>query len=477
MKNQFSVCGMLAMALALGLVFIGCDTGTSSGSGEPVKVATPTASPAAGLVDTGTEITLSTSTGGAAIRYTTDGTNPTSTTGTVYSASSKPVITVNATIKAIAYKEGMTGSDVLAAAYTIIPIEISSLEQLNAISANAESLSKSYKLTADITGVTTPIGYASGGTFIPFTGDFDGNGYTVTVNITSGLVISSGNFAGLFAAVGGSVHDLMVAGTINITGGDTVLAGGVAGITLPTASVSNAASSVAVTVSGSGNVMAGGVLGLSQGVVNNVYTTGNVSAMASGSALAGGILGRSQGTVSNVYATGNVSATTSDTESAYAGGIAGTVSSSGGAVSYAYATGSISAAGTGVGIVAEGDDQTTVGAGGIAGAATGAPMRYTVALNSSITASGNTYNRCSYRITSTKGGEVITNGATNYGKDGLIPSGGLYGQHEGADKEDGVDVSTSDASSQTWWTNTGFSGADWNKVWDWDSCTSLPVLR
>jgi hypothetical protein len=447
MKNQFSVFGMLAMALALCFVFIGCDTGTSSGGSDPAKVATPTASPAAGAVLSGRAITLSSSTSGAKIYYTTDGSVPTSSS-TAYSDSSKPTITGSTTIKAIAVKSGMTDSNILTAAYTIdIPTEITTLDQLNAISANAESLSKNYKLTANISGVIAPIGNVSG-SMVPFTGDFDGNGYTVTLNITSGLVISSGNFAGLFAAVGGSVHDLTVDGTIAITStSSAVYAGGVAGVILPTASVSKVASSVAVTANGTKSVYAGGIVGVSRDAV------------------------------SNVYATGNISATTSGTESVYAGGIAGTVSSSGGTVSYAYATGAILAEGTGTGIEAEGEDQTTVGAGGIAGAATGAPMRYTVALNSSVTASGNTYNRCSYRITSTSGGIVITNGATNYGKDGLIPSGGLYGQHEGVDKEDGVDVSTSDASSQTWWTNTGFSGADWNKVWDWDSGTSLPVLR
>jgi hypothetical protein len=32
-NNKFSVLGMLAMALTLGLVFVGCDTGTGDGSG------------------------------------------------------------------------------------------------------------------------------------------------------------------------------------------------------------------------------------------------------------------------------------------------------------------------------------------------------------------------------------------------------------------------------------------------------------
>jgi hypothetical protein len=117
MKNKFFVLEMLATALALSFVFIGCDNGTT-GDGLS-KVATPTANPAAGTVLSGTEIALSSSTGGAMIYYTTDGTSPGQATGTAYSASSKPAITAGTTIKAIAYIDGMTDSDVLTAAYTI----------------------------------------------------------------------------------------------------------------------------------------------------------------------------------------------------------------------------------------------------------------------------------------------------------------------------------------------------------------------
>jgi uncharacterized repeat protein (TIGR02543 family) len=89
--------------------------------GDPAKAATPTATPAAGVVGSGQQITLATTTTGATIRYTMDGATPTATTGTVYSDTSKPTITAATTIKAIAVKDGMTASDVLTAAYTINP--------------------------------------------------------------------------------------------------------------------------------------------------------------------------------------------------------------------------------------------------------------------------------------------------------------------------------------------------------------------
>ena len=78
--------------------------------------ATPTFSPAAGAVVSGTEVTIS-STEGATIYYTTDGTTPTSSSS-VYST---PIeITSATTIKAFASKSGYDDSEVATAAYTIM---------------------------------------------------------------------------------------------------------------------------------------------------------------------------------------------------------------------------------------------------------------------------------------------------------------------------------------------------------------------
>ena len=88
---------------------------TSGGGGGGSSVSAPTFSPAAGAVAAGSTITLSHADADA-IRYTTDGTNPTKTTGTVYSA---PItITTATTIKAIAIK-GENVSSVASASYTI----------------------------------------------------------------------------------------------------------------------------------------------------------------------------------------------------------------------------------------------------------------------------------------------------------------------------------------------------------------------
>ena len=53
-------------------------------------------------------VTISTTTGGATIRYTTDGTTPSETAGTVYSSAVS--ISATSTLQAIAYETGMADS-------------------------------------------------------------------------------------------------------------------------------------------------------------------------------------------------------------------------------------------------------------------------------------------------------------------------------------------------------------------------------
>lgn len=80
-------------------------------------VATPIIDPASGTYTSAQTVTMTTSTSGATIRYTTDGSNPTSSSGTVYSAGFS--VAVSQTVKALAYKAGMSDSGVATANYTI----------------------------------------------------------------------------------------------------------------------------------------------------------------------------------------------------------------------------------------------------------------------------------------------------------------------------------------------------------------------
>jgi poly(beta-D-mannuronate) lyase len=80
-------------------------------------VAAPTFNPGAGTYSAPQSVTISTTTGGASIRYTTDGSTPTSATGTLYSG---PVtVSVSTTLKAIAFESGLIDSSVTSSNYTI----------------------------------------------------------------------------------------------------------------------------------------------------------------------------------------------------------------------------------------------------------------------------------------------------------------------------------------------------------------------
>ena len=87
---------------------------------DPSKptVATPTVNPAAGVVISGTSVTLTTTTAGAEIWYTTNGNTPAKNDAGSAKYANPFAIIPPITIKAIAVKDGMNDSAVLEAAYT-----------------------------------------------------------------------------------------------------------------------------------------------------------------------------------------------------------------------------------------------------------------------------------------------------------------------------------------------------------------------
>ncbi len=86
-------------------------------SGGTPTVATPTLNPPAGSYSSAQSVAISSATSGASIRYTLDGSTPTSSSGTLYAG---PVsVSSSATLKAIAYKSGSTNSAVRSGDYTI----------------------------------------------------------------------------------------------------------------------------------------------------------------------------------------------------------------------------------------------------------------------------------------------------------------------------------------------------------------------
>ena len=149
-----------AIAYATGLANSAVASGNYS-----IQCAAPTFSPGAGAFDSTQTVTISTTTGGASIRYTTNGTTPSSTVGTVYSSAVS--ISATATLQAIAYETGMTNSPVSSAVYTI-----------NALPTTGMLL----WLNADaITGIT------SGSSLTTWT-DQSGNGYNAVYTNPNGEV-------------------------------------------------------------------------------------------------------------------------------------------------------------------------------------------------------------------------------------------------------------------------------------------------
>ena len=118
-------------------------------------VADPTFSPAAGTYTSAQSVTISTTTSGASIRYTTDGTAPSDVNGTLYTG----VVNVsqNTTLKACAYKTNMPNSSVVSGVYTIkcvaptfsVPAGTYTVQQSLPVSLSTTTLGATIRYTID----------------------------------------------------------------------------------------------------------------------------------------------------------------------------------------------------------------------------------------------------------------------------------------------------------------------------------------
>lgn len=198
-----------------------------------------------------------------------------------------------------------------------------------------------YQLTADII-VTAPYGNDITG----FTGTFDGNGHTVTLDITSS---SAKSYTGLFGTLAGGavVKNVITAGSISSKGNNV---GGIAGsadtdagdVTIEncknTAAISGykavggivgyVTGAAGVTVRGcanTGSVMGanrqvGGIAGTIQNkaAVENCYNIGNISGFNNYAGIVGQNSSSATNTISNCYTTGTVTAYGTSTNAGYA---------------------------------------------------------------------------------------------------------------------------------------------------------------
>lgn len=163
----------------------------------------------------------------------------------------------------------------------------------------AMDASGSYTLTKDII-VTEP--YAS-----DFSGTFDGNGHTVTLDITASTA-----YVGLFKTLSGGavVKNVITAGTVTATGKNNV--GGIAGFANTYSgdvTIENCKNTAAIT----GNNEVGGILGYCSGSAHSVTVTDCANTgTISGTRKLGGICGNLENAhfIKNCYNSGTVTGST-----------------------------------------------------------------------------------------------------------------------------------------------------------------------
>ena len=226
------------------------------------------------------------------------------------------------------------------------PYHIDNWSQLNHV---RDDLTKNYILTANLSA--SSYNYAGlgdsfqpiGSEAAPFTGNFNGNGHTISDLIVN---LPSINYVGLFGYSYGNISNLGLL-NINVTGNLDV--GGLAGMFRGTGTISNSYST--------GNVNSldygvGGLVGqtFDQVTINNSHSTATIF---SSNGNAGGLVGmESSGTISNSYSTGSV-----NSSSGYdAGGLVGYAAAAfnPASISNSYSTGSVTGG-------------TTIGVGGLVG--------------------------------------------------------------------------------------------------------------
>lgn len=153
----------------------------------------------------------------------------------------------------------------------------------------------SYKLTADIT-VTEP--YAN-----DFSGTFDGDGHTVTLNITA----STAN-VGLFSKLAGGavVKNVITAGSVTATGKKCVA--GIAGYATDNVKIENCKNTASIT----GNKNVGGILGEAynneESISVGIKNCANEGAVNGTGSAVGGIVGKMEGqnSIIDCYNRGNI---------------------------------------------------------------------------------------------------------------------------------------------------------------------------
>ncbi|MBW6515772.1 MAG: chitobiase/beta-hexosaminidase C-terminal domain-containing protein [Candidatus Cloacimonetes bacterium] len=338
------MCGFMVLII-ISLLVISCSEKTT----EPEnRVSTPEFDPPAGIYSPPLFVAITCETEGVIIRYTTDGSMPTSSS----SRYTEPIeIITHTQLRAVAFKFGWKESFPGNAYYEIYdivpdaihpsegdgteenPYQIATLENLYWISANSDKWSKHYMQTADIDASATsdwfdeqgwlPIGWSpTDGRYGCFTGTYDGQGYTIEGLYSNrsemngnGLlgIVRNASIQNLFMTnvditgdwyVGGlaamacnsEIINCHVSGVVN----GTRCVGGLVGSAYFYSRVSDSSSSAYVN----GDVESGGLIGRADfSIVENSYSKGIVE----GNRWIGGLVGTLwYSSIVNSYCTGDV---------------------------------------------------------------------------------------------------------------------------------------------------------------------------
>lgn len=197
------------------------------------------------------------------------------------------------------------------------PYLLSTATDLATLAATSADWGKWFLLTADVDMQATPAATPIGTKATPFTGVFDGGGYSI-----KGLVINdttaTTNPVGLFGVVDtpALIERLrLIAPSVKSAGSGSI--GALVGQTIKGATVQQCSVEQGVVSAPSADA-AGGLIGNNSGTVRECCSTAAVTALG----LVGGLLGRSAGTVENCSAAASVTATKVGTGTA-SGGLSG----------------------------------------------------------------------------------------------------------------------------------------------------------
>lgn len=300
-------------------------------------------------------------------------------------------------------------------------------------------LGQTITLTADIdlsAHAWTPIGTNAN----PFSGTFDGGGYTVS-NMTIESTFDQNGFFGMI--VGATIENLTVTGNITV-GGQTT--GGIAGYADTTASTIDVCHSDVTINVVTGNV--GGIIGASGSnmiFIDSCFNTGNIT--STNNAI-GGIGGMLRGSASNCYNTGNISGND------HVGGIAGQPDNPY-IITNVYSTGTVTG------------NQNVGGINGL----NGAVLSHAVALGQTLTA---TYNGADPIPSYGRVGNLHTSDDTAlYAWSGMLVNGNPVISADATSK-DGASVTDVEVNLASSWSDTWFT--DFSTNWEKPS-GELPNLK